>query len=326
MKVDSYYKQVLIFTGLVVFSLIFACMGEWRPFFLDIDEPKYITSAIEMAVSGDWLHPMLGGLPRMEKPPLPYWLTAPLIDFFGTSFTNGIQLFIARIPAISCSVLTVIATYLIGKKLYSAKVALFAALLLAVAPPFKVEGMMLKADIIYLAAATWATYFYLLRYSGNRSRTNQAAAALTTSLGVLTKGPFALAPLVGFLVAEYMRDSQKGSRIQAFLQVFKRELSTILTGTIIGCGPFLFWIYYASSPGMDYLTGMLNDVSANTAHRGNLIFFYAKSIGFYLYETAVVFFLWDHFPCAHYISLQERKPVNSKMKDCFYGQHLSTCY
>lgn len=103
----------------------------------------------------------------MQKPPLPYWLTAAVIDFFGTGFSTGTQLFIARIPAILGSAMTVAATYLIGRRLGGDKCGLFAGLLLAVAPPFKIEGMLLKADIIYTAAVTWSCFFLFAPIAGS---------------------------------------------------------------------------------------------------------------------------------------------------------------
>ena len=286
---DSLKSNLPLF-GLIVFSLLFACIGEWRPFFFDIDEPKYVTAAMEMARSGDWLHPMLGGLPRVEKPPLPYWLAAPLLHYLGTDFSNGTLLFIARIPAILCSVLSVIGTYFIGKRLHNHKTGLFAALLLAVTPTFKIEGMMLKADIIYTAAVTWATYFYISIFQGKRKPGNIIGASTFTALGVLTKGPFALPPLVGYLLATFFRNRCSETKtIRAALSTFKNEWLPILSG-ILACVPFLIWILAASMDNMPYLDGMLGDFSHNTSDRGNLFIFYSKSVGFYLLEGIVLFF------------------------------------
>ncbi|WP_319762002.1 glycosyltransferase family 39 protein [Maridesulfovibrio sp.] len=284
-------SQPLVLSFLIIFSLIFACMGTWRPFFFDIDEPKYISAAMEMAARGDWLHPMFGGLPRMQKPPLPYWLSAPLIDFFGSGFSNGTQLFIARIPAILSSVLTVIATYMTGKKLGSEKCGIFAALLLAVAPPFKIEGMMLKADIIYTAAVSWSTYFFLRRFQGQRGGLNLTGAGICMALGILSRGPFALPPLAGYLCAEFFRrnSSKEDSFLSAAVTTLKKEIVPILMG-LVACIPFLLWISAASSPGMDYIGGMLNNVSENTSYATSPLIHHLQSLGFYLFEAGIIFF------------------------------------
>ncbi|WP_031482904.1 glycosyltransferase family 39 protein [Maridesulfovibrio frigidus] len=294
MTIKNQYKDILPFIGLVIFALLFACIGEWRPFFFDIDEPKYVTAALEMARSGDWLHPMFGGLPRMEKPPLPYWLAAPLFKIFGTAFSDGTLLFIARIPAILSSVLTIVATYLIGKRLYSTKTGILAALFLTIAPPFKIEGMMLKADIIYTAAVTWATYFYLRRFQGDKSTVNSLAASLATALGVLTKGPFALAPLAGYMMAELLREKPSKNYFISIIKrsgsVLRRETSTILLGVVLGCGPFLLWIWSASSPEINYFSGMISDAAKNTLHIENQALLFLGSFFFYLSEITIIFF------------------------------------
>ncbi|SMF16153.1 glycosyltransferase family 39 protein [Desulfovibrio gilichinskyi] len=319
MTIRNSYKDHLPLIGLIIFAFLFACMGEWRPFFFDIDEPKYITAALEMFRSGDWLHPMFNGLPRMEKPPLPYWMAVPALKMFGASFSNGTLLFITRIPAILSSVLTVTATYLIGKRLYSAKVGLLAALLLLIAPTFKIEGMMLKADIIYTAAVTWATYFYLRRFQGNRGIANLLGATIALSFGVLTKGPFALPPLAGYLMAELLRDRPCKSYVNTFIKsavpTLRKESLTITLGIILGCGPFLLWIWSASSPGMNYLSGMLGDAAENTAHKGSLIFFYLGSLGFYSYEAIILFFPLGSFSLGAIHNLLKYGPDKFKEKN-----------
>ncbi|WP_291328362.1 glycosyltransferase family 39 protein [Desulfovibrio sp. UCD-KL4C] len=319
MTTQNSYKNYLPLIGLIFFAFLFASMGEWRPFFFDIDEPKYITAALEMLRSGDWLHPMFNGLPRMQKPPLTYWMAVPVLKIFGTSFSHGTLLFITRIPAILSSVLTGTATYLIGKRLYSVKVGLLAALLLLVAPTFKIEGMMLKADIIYTAAVTWATYFYLCRFQGNKSTANLLGATIALSLGVLTKGPFALPPLAGYLMAELLRDRPCKSYVNTFLKsaipTLRKESLTIILGIVLGCGPFLLWIWSASSPGMNYLSGMLGDAAENTVHKGSLIFFYLGSLGFYSYEAIILFFPLGAFSLGAIHNLLKYGPDKFKEKN-----------
>ncbi|WP_421900496.1 ArnT family glycosyltransferase [Maridesulfovibrio sp.] len=315
------YRQPLTFTCLIIFALFFACMGEWRPFFFDIDEPKYITAAMEMARSRDWLHPMFGGLPRMQKPPLPYWLSGALIDLFGSDSSTGTQLFIARIPAILSSVLTVAATYLIGRRIGGDKCGLLAGLLLAVAPPFKIEGMLLKADIIYTAAVTWSSFFYLRRFQGQRGILNLSGATIAMGLGVLSKGPFALPPLIGYLLAELFRtNSHKEVPLcRAVLNTLKKESAPIILG-LFACLPFLLWITTASTSGMDYLSGMLNDVSQNTTYKTPTLLHHLQSIGFYFYEAGVVFFPLGIFGlCAAFFLLRDKAARHKETDYLFWS-------
>src|ERR1019366_2849633 len=53
----------LFFAGLQVIGLVGA------------DEPRYAQIAREMLQRGDWVTPVLGGQPWLQKPPLFYWAT-----------------------------------------------------------------------------------------------------------------------------------------------------------------------------------------------------------------------------------------------------------
>jgi 4-amino-4-deoxy-L-arabinose transferase-like glycosyltransferase len=60
-----------------------------------------------MWVSGDWITPMLNGLPYFEKPILQYWLTAALYSVLrcfrdrlaSVRFCDGLRLSAARLLA-----------------------------------------------------------------------------------------------------------------------------------------------------------------------------------------------------------------------------------
>ncbi|MBI4241461.1 MAG: glycosyltransferase family 39 protein [Candidatus Rokubacteria bacterium] len=73
---------------------------------------QYAGTAREMAESGSWLIPSLDGIPRLQKPPLAYWLTAASLSLLGRSE------FAARLPtALSLAGLTLV-TYALGARLY----------------------------------------------------------------------------------------------------------------------------------------------------------------------------------------------------------------
>jgi 4-amino-4-deoxy-L-arabinose transferase-like glycosyltransferase len=52
--------------------------------FIGADEPRYARIAEEMSRGGRWVTPVLEGRPWLEKPPLYYWTTIPIIRLFGT--------------------------------------------------------------------------------------------------------------------------------------------------------------------------------------------------------------------------------------------------
>src|SRR6516164_3912386 len=63
----------LFFWGLNYFGLIGA------------DEPRYAQIAREMLARHDWITPVLGGKPWLEKPPLYYWQAMVSYSIFGIS-------------------------------------------------------------------------------------------------------------------------------------------------------------------------------------------------------------------------------------------------
>src|SRR5690349_24517515 len=84
----------LFFFGLNYFGLIGA------------DEPRYAQIAREMLASHEWITPVLGGKPWLEKPPLYYWQAMVSYQIFGVSDWS------ARIPSALDAMLMVTAVYL----------------------------------------------------------------------------------------------------------------------------------------------------------------------------------------------------------------------
>src|SRR6202171_1550103 len=83
----------LFFWGLGYFGLIGA------------DEPRYAQVAREMLERRDWITPVLGGRPWLEKPPLYYWQAMLAYRIFGVSDWAG------RLPAALDASFLVLAVY-----------------------------------------------------------------------------------------------------------------------------------------------------------------------------------------------------------------------
>ncbi len=83
------YKLVIssVVLGLFAFLLLFLNLGNYP--LIDVDETRYVGISFEMLKNGDWITPILNGVPFLEKPPLYFWITAFFIKFFGimTEFT-----------------------------------------------------------------------------------------------------------------------------------------------------------------------------------------------------------------------------------------------
>jgi 4-amino-4-deoxy-L-arabinose transferase-like glycosyltransferase len=82
-------------TAWLVLGVIFAAVqlgSLFTPPLLDDADASHAQAAQHMAQSGDWVTLKVNGIRYLEKPPLPYWITAALFRIFGEN------VFAARLP------------------------------------------------------------------------------------------------------------------------------------------------------------------------------------------------------------------------------------
>lgn len=89
------------------------------------DSHVYVAVVLEMMRSGDWIHPMQGNVPYHNKPPLGFWMVAPLIAAFGPT------LIAVRVAMILIAALCASAVTGMCRDLVSSRVALTAGLVFA---------------------------------------------------------------------------------------------------------------------------------------------------------------------------------------------------
>ena len=151
---------------------------------LEPDEGRYAQIPKEMLQNGSWVVPTLQGEPYLDKPPLMYWLTALSYKVFGVTPEA------ARLVPALCVHLTILAVYLIGRRSVGERGALWAALLLSVAPGFVSVARLLLLDglLVFCVTTSVLCGFEAVR-TGTLKRGWWLAAALASGLGFLTKGP-----------------------------------------------------------------------------------------------------------------------------------------
>lgn len=184
----------LLILGLVCFLTFFAGLG--RGAIGDSDEAFYAEAAREMVESGDWLTPYYNYEVRFQKPILFYWLVAIAYKVGGVS--EGA----ARFPSALAGFFLAVLTYVSGRRWFDASTGFFAAVIVATSFGYYSIGRQSLPDLLlalFIASATWA----LIESVG----APLATAAITTAwrrvwlvfaavligLGLLTKGPVALA-------------------------------------------------------------------------------------------------------------------------------------
>ena len=113
----------------VCLALFFMNLGQWDLW--NPDEPRYAQVAREMVNGGDWILMHFNGQVYADKPPLFFWLVA-LSSFLCQGFSS----FAVRFPSAFFGTLTVLLTFLIGRRLFSSRTGLISALLLATSAEF----------------------------------------------------------------------------------------------------------------------------------------------------------------------------------------------
>jgi 4-amino-4-deoxy-L-arabinose transferase-like glycosyltransferase len=168
----------LFFYGLGQFGLIGA------------DEPRYAQVAREMLERHDWITPVLGGQPWLEKPPLYYWQAMLAYSLFGVSD------WAARIPSAFDATLMILAVYLSfrrfrpGGELDAALITASCAGVIGYAHAASMD-MALAASFAIAMLNWWA-------WRETRKRGYLVLFYLFMALGMLAKGP--VAPLLAIVI------------------------------------------------------------------------------------------------------------------------------
>lgn len=177
-------RQWLLLLVVVAAALLFSRLT--YPL-IEPDEARHAEIAREMLQSGDWIVPRINHVPYFDKPPLLHWLCAASYSLFG------VRDWAARLVPAAAAFLTVMATFLLGRRLLGTGAAFWGALMLVLSIEFLFCGRFLIMDSLLtlcVVAALLAAY-----EAGHRERFDWRwwiFSAACCGLGILTKGPIAL--------------------------------------------------------------------------------------------------------------------------------------
>ncbi|MCC7412860.1 MAG: glycosyltransferase family 39 protein [Gammaproteobacteria bacterium] len=174
---------------------------------LDGHEVLVAQSVHEMRARGDWIVPYFNQRPRLNKPPLSYWLTGAVAGAWdGTAQVRPWQ---ARTPSILAGLGLLAGTFLIGRRLFGASVGRDAALLLAASSAFFAYTHDARPDMLYACLCTAGLAAHVHAWKSDDAGRRRLAALgmwLAFALATLTKGPqlpamLLAACVLGLLVA-----------------------------------------------------------------------------------------------------------------------------
>lgn len=198
---DFNYRTSLILhlaVLLVLCGLLFFSSLSRIPFF-NKGEPREAIVVQKILLDGHWLFPLRAGNEIPSKPPLFHWVGALVSLAWGKATEATV-----RLPSALFAAMSVIALYLLGRRIFAPPVALLGGVLLATSVGFQGEAIAARVD---MTLAFFVTVTLILFYSLFAGYLKGEAAwylfYLLLGIGVLAKGPVGLI-LPGMVIAAFL--------------------------------------------------------------------------------------------------------------------------
>lgn len=160
----------------------------------DASEAFYAETPREMLASGDYLAPHFNFAPRVQKPPLSYWVIA------ASYKALGVGEFAVRLPGALAALGVILFVYGIARRLFNPTAALMSALITATTARIFILARRLPIDIFLLFFLMGTLYLLVWAIQTGKKHV-WIQVYLFAALGFLTKGPVAvLIPAASFLL------------------------------------------------------------------------------------------------------------------------------
>jgi 4-amino-4-deoxy-L-arabinose transferase-like glycosyltransferase len=224
-------------TWLVLLALLLPAfllgLGE-RPVY-KIQEVRIAETAREMLASGDWVVPRYNGDLRLQKPPLPYWLTATSYKVGGVNETT------TRLPAVLFGLLSALMIWNWVRRESGFKIATNSMLVLAASYIGLRYFRSGEADAMLLFFISAACMLGCDMLQGRHDAWRRLLFGLVLGLGFLSKGPAALAiPLLSLLAMAVIEI--RAERLQPTAkQFFSLPGVTLLLVAAFGWYVWIIW-------------------------------------------------------------------------------------
>ena len=265
----------LLLAGFCAFLFLYG-LGQFG--LIGADEPRYAQVAREMLERHDWITPVLGGRPWLEKPPLYYWQAMVAYSIFGVSD------WAARLPSALDATLLVLAVYFFLRRFR---------------PGFELDGALITASSagiagyahaasmdMALAAAFGIGMLNWWAWRESQKKIYLGVFYSLMGLGMLAKGP--VAPFLAGLVIVLYAIAVKEWRL-----ILK---STWLPGIILFCALALPWYEAVQMRNPQFFREFI--VQQNLARFSENLYHHREPIWYYLPMTALALSPWTVFVIA----------------------------
>jgi 4-amino-4-deoxy-L-arabinose transferase-like glycosyltransferase len=294
--------DALMLAGFCSFLFLYG-LGQFG--LIGADEPRYAQVAREMLERRDWITPVLGGQPWLEKPPLYYWQAMIAYSIFG------VRDWAARLPSAFNATLLVLAIYIFLRRFR---------------PGFELAGFALDGALIAASSAG------VIGYARAASMDMALAAAFTIgmlgwwawrdtgmkiylavfygciALGMLAKGP--VAPfLAAIVIVAYA----------AAVREFRLILKTLwLPGILLFCAIALPWYFAVQMRNPDFFHAFI--IEHNLDRFSTNLYHHPEPFWYYLPVTALALLPWTVFVTAALV--QEVRSWWARKSDDASGRSL----
>ena len=270
----------LFFYGLGYFGLVGA------------DEPRYAQIAREMLARGDWITPVLGGKPWLEKPPLYYWQAMLTYSIFGVSD------WAARLPSAVDATLMVIAIYFFLRKVRPG-LCLDGAMMTASAAGVIGFARAASTDMPLAATFTIAMLGWYAWYEHD-ARAYLAGSYVFIALATLAKGPVAPFLAIGIIVVL--------AAVKKDYNLLRRTLW--IPGIVLFCVVTFPWFVAVQIRNPEFFRVFI--LQHNLARFGSNLYHHKEPLWYFVPVTLLAVIPWTVLACAS---------VTQTVRDCWARRH-----
>jgi len=170
---------------------------------MDAHEVFVVQTAQEMHNRDDWIVPWFNGKPRLNKPPLSYWLTGLVAQV--TRSGSNIQPWHGRLISLLAGIGIVLCTFISGNVLFGLRPAFLSSFMIITTSGWFTYTHDARPDMLYsfFCSLSMTAFLVTMNLSKNNKFTCAATCLIWISLALatLTKGPhMPLACLAGMLI------------------------------------------------------------------------------------------------------------------------------
>jgi 4-amino-4-deoxy-L-arabinose transferase-like glycosyltransferase len=281
---QSFFRTALL---LVIALNILATFGA----IMGTDAALYADIAKNIVWRNDWINLYGHGKEFLDKPHLPFWLSAACYKVFG------INAFAYKLPNFLAFLLAGWYTYRLAEKLYNRPVARLAVLIWATALHLVICLFDVRAEVLMACFTIGAVYHLYCAGQPRGWLKHIAAGALFAACAVMTKGIFVLITIAGGFFLYWLFSGQWKQLLQP-----KWWLAVVLTGIFILPELICLYLQFDLHP---------EKVVFGTTHVSGLKFFFWDSqfgrffntgpikgkgdVSFFLHTTLWAFLPWSLF-------------------------------